>query len=347
MKCVQLKDVTPGMVLGREIVSCDGVNLLEKNTRLIAAHIENLRVWKIPFVYILREHGEMPPDINMSRAAFLQEYKMTARIVRAAFQGIREAKIVPIQEMQALVNKSILAMVNTVGIMYYLHEVQRHSDYTFQHSINVSVVSGVLGKWLNFSVEEGQSLMLSGLLHDIGKLFIPLPILDKPEKLSAIEFDAVKRHPEDGHRLLENSRDLPLNVRMGILQHHERFDGSGYPDGVTGDAIHRFASIVSIADMYDAMVSDRTYRRKFTPLKAVETIAEEMFEKLDASICFTFLENMRSYFAGNTVILSNGIKAKIIVVDSLSWTRPLVQTMDGAVIDLKKEQISIIDFVTE
>jgi len=347
MKCIQLRDIIPGMILGREIMSLGGVVLLEKTTRLSSAHIDNLYTWGIPFIYVGDEETageEIVPGISLSGANFQKEYIDTVKVVRETFEHIRRYRKVPINKMKALVNDAILAMANTAGILYYLHEVQQHSDYTFQHSVNVSVVSGVLGKWLKYDLEDGQNLMLSRLLHDIGKLFIPLPILDKPGKLSSFEFEAIKKHPYDGHKLLEHIEELPTDVKMGILQHHERSDGSGYPDGLTGDNIHRYARVVSIADMYDAMVSDRTYRSKLTPLMAVETIAGEMYNKLDAEIGITFLDNMRNYFAGNIVLLSNGEKAKIIFVDSQSWTKPLVQTLSGTMIDLKKEPISIIDF---
>jgi putative nucleotidyltransferase with HDIG domain len=349
MQCVNIKDLSPGLRVGREVMSGEGLVLLEKGTRLTAQQIASLQVWNIPVIYVDEATAVATdnPEGSLSRVAFLNEYAKTIEAVRESFENIRQFKDVPVLQLKELVDQSIIVLVNTVGALYYLYEVRSHNDYTFQHSVNVAVVSGILAKWLDYDKEDRQKVMLSGLLHDIGKLFIPLPILDKPSKLNYFEYEEIKKHPQEGHRLLEYSEQLPRDVKLGILQHHERVDGSGYPFGFKGDEIHEFAKIVAVADMYDAMTSDRTYRKRFTPLGAAEEITSEMYNKLDTAACLKFLYNMQAYFTGNTVVLSSGQKAKIVFIDSKNWSKPIVQTEDGTLLDLKIDKVSIVDFIQE
>jgi len=159
------------------------------------------------------------------------------------------------------------------------------------------------------------------------------------------EFKTIKEHPEEGYNLFKNSKELFEGTKMGILQHHERIDGSGYPFGVKGCDIHEYAKVVAIADIYDAMTSDRVYRPRLTPLAAMKEIEEEMHNKLDASICIPILENMRDYLIGIGVLLSNGQKANIIAINSQDWMTPMVRTYDGIFLDLRTENISVVDVI--
>ncbi|HMM23060.1 MAG TPA: HD-GYP domain-containing protein [Selenomonadales bacterium] len=342
MKGVPVQELVPGMVVAREVSTGSGVILLEPGARLTAAQIANLQVWDVSHIYIETQQPSAAGPVNLTRAEFIEEYTKTIEAIKTIFEGIREHRQIPIAGLQAMVDETLVVLVNTVGVLYYLYEVREHSNYTFQHSINVAVVSGVLGNWLNYEAGSKNRLILAGLLHDIGKLFIPLPILDKPGKLSHAEFEAVKKHPEEGHHLVKYADELPRDVKMGILQHHERLDGSGYPFGFTGNEIHEYARIVAVADIYDAMVSDRTYRKRLTPLLAAEKITDQMYRQLDTHVCLTFLNNIKNYFTGMSVLLSNGKQAKIIMLDQF-WTKPLVQTDKGELLDLRRGDVKIVD----
>lgn len=352
MSRVSIHDLAPGMIVGRAVMTREGRILLESGARLTRAIIVSLHFWGIHSIYIEdgadRARG-IPASANPPTAAFLSQYMETIDAVRGSFEHIRRFKEVPIMQMDELADQKVSLLIETVGVLDYLYDIRLHSDYTFQHSLNVAIIAGIVGKWRGCRGQELKHLIIAALLHDIGKLIIPSAVLDKPGKLSESEFELIKMHPREGYRLAKDADKLPDEVRLGILQHHERADGSGYPAGLAGDDIHAFAKVIAIADIYDAMTSDRTYRRRLTPLAALETIAEQMYEKLDTAVCITFLDNMKNHFTGNEVLLSNGQHAKIIILNNKDrfWTKPVVCAPNGELIDLQKEGLSVVDLIQE
>jgi HD-GYP domain-containing protein (c-di-GMP phosphodiesterase class II) len=337
MRFVQTADLIPGMIVGREVVSREGITLLSENAYLTKTQIDQLFCWGVQFLCI-------NDDVD-NEADFMEKYEEVVEAIRKIFENVRQSGQIPIVKIYDLVDHMIKPLINITGILDYLYEVKRHSDYTFQHSVHVAVMTGVFSNWLNYSGEEYKNLVMAGLLHDIGKLGVPLSILDKPGKLLASEFGMIKKHPEDGYNLLKNSTEICQGTKLGVLQHHERIDGSGYPFGVKGCEIHEYAKIVAVADIYDAMTSNRAYRHKLTPFIAMESIEEDMHKKLDTSICLTILTNMRNYFLGIGVLLSNGQKANIVALTSQAWTTPMVRTYDGKFLDLRTENVSVVDMI--
>ena len=339
------------MTVDREVISAEGVVLLERGTRLTPWQITNLRNWQIPHILIDETHPPLDAASPgpLSAAAFLGEYVRTVDAIRHTFEHIRVFREVPVLEMEELVDQKISLLADTVGVLDYLYEVRLHSDHTFQHSLNVAIVAAVLGRWRKYQGAQLKNLILAGLLHDIGKLFVPLTVLDKPGTLSPREFEIIKRHPQEGYNLVRGEARLAEETKLGVLQHHERRDGSGYPGKLAGDDIHPFAQVIAIADIYNAMTSDRAYRRRLTPLAALEVIAAQMHDKLETGVCLTFLDNMRELLTGNSVILSTGQRAKIIVLNTRDryWTKPVVCIPSGMMLDLQKEEISIVELIEE
>lgn len=353
MRRVSTKDLTPGMFVGREVTSGDGVVLLDCGVRLTNAQIAYLQNWCVPYIYVDDSKGgteTKPEGVRLTAGEFLEKYVETIEIIKHAFQRIRYFNEIPVLQMRELADQRITLLAETVGVIEYLYDIRLHSDYTFQHSLNVAIITGILGKWRNYRGKALKNLIFAGLLHDIGKLSIPLTVLDKPSKLSCGEFEVIKQHSQAGYRLVEACDLIPDSAKLGILQHHERLDGSGYPYGTTGGGIHDFAKIIAVADIYDAMTSDRAYRRRLTPLSALEAISEQMYEKLETGICMTFLDNMRDFHSGNSVLLSNGQRAKIIVLNSRNryWTKPVVCDANGTLIDLQEEpELEVVDLIEE
>jgi HD-GYP domain-containing protein (c-di-GMP phosphodiesterase class II) len=179
-------------------------------------------------------------------------------------------------------------------------------NYTYAHSVNVAVISIILGISLNLSKQKLTYLCIGALVHDIGKSFIPKEILQKPGKLTPEEFEIIKCHSRYGYDFLKNYVDLSSYIKLIVLQHHERFDGLGYPNSIIGNKINYLARIVSIADVYDALTSDRPYKRAMCPSDALEYLMSNAGTLFDYDIINIFCKIVIPFPQGTIVSLSNG-----------------------------------------
>lgn len=356
MTSYTLEEAIPGMQLGRDVLNDGGQVMVVAGTVLTTNIIEGLKCWDVPSVIIRTEIIAEPvmveiPEvfdapISKSQQKFYSSHETTTNNVKKAFGSMRYFKEVPLEQMQEIAENEILPMIESIGVLNHMQMVGHQDDYTFQHSINVAVICGVLGKWLGYKGTALSDLVLAGLLHDVGKTQIPLEILNKPGSLSAEEMKVMQTHTLLGYKLLKDSSELSPGVTYAVLQHHERMDGKGYPFQILTDQFHQYGRIVAVADTYDAMTSDRVYHKKMTPFAVVETMASEMYDKLDPTICAVFLNNVRSYFIGNIVKLSDGRRAEVVYLGPFMGARPTVITPDGEVINLEKNKnIGIIELM--
>ncbi|WP_371371798.1 HD-GYP domain-containing protein [Sporomusa aerivorans] len=348
MRLVFTRDLIPGMLTGGEVTDVAGaVKLLKQGICLTQSQITKLQNWGVPFLYLDdgTDYDRIKfSGVDMIKINFAKVYQEIMHDVGHMFRYIKKFREVPVMQMKALADHKISLLVETIGALDYLLEMRCHSEHTFQHSLNVAVIAGVLGKWCGYQGEKLKNLVLAGLLHDIGKVVIPLSILDKPGYLSSAEFAIIKQHTAEGYQLVKTSQQISQDVKLSILQHHERMDGSGYPAGLAGDEINDGAKVIAIADIYEAMTSDRVYRSKMTPFEALNIIADQMFVGLKPEICLTFFDNMRNYLTGSSVALSNGLEAKVIAFDAKEKhvTRPILYVQNGTCIDLQKEALRIV-----
>ncbi|SEP37441.1 HD-GYP domain-containing protein [Propionispora vibrioides] len=330
---VKTEELKPGMIVAQTVVSETGQVLLEQGTLLTEGFIQNLIKWQVPYAVVV-----MPYKIRSVQRRFFSFYEDTLSMITQTFERVRTFNEVPVAECRELVDSYIELLVNVVGVVDRLYRVKAHNEYTFQHSLNVAILSGVLGKWLGFKGQELKDIILAGLLHDVGKLLISQDILDKPGRLTDEEMRIIKTHPAHGYDLLSRCPELREEVRLAALQHHEREDGSGYPVALAGKEIHIYAKIVALADIYDAMSSQRVYRQRLRPFTVVDNILQDMQGKLDPRICITFLSNLRRFLLGSSVLLSDGNRAKIVWLNDLLRIRPVVRLDCGSVVDLAEEK---------
>lgn len=344
MKKCLITEVKPGMMLACPVVNEEGLVVLSEGNVLTDGLIEKIITFNIRYVQITERKSPPEPAQPAGLAAFNAVYDDTIQVIKSCFSSMRYFKEVPLNQMHELVDKSIDPLVGAVGVISHLQAIRRQDDYTFHHSVNVSILSGILGKWIGMSGKELKDLILTGLLHDIGKTQIPLDILNKPAKLTVEEMDIMKKHTVQGYDMLLATQNLTDDILSGVLQHHEKIDGTGYPFGTARDEIHHFAKIIAVADIYDAMTSDRVYQKKRSPFEVVEVIYQEMFGKLDSAVCVAFLSNIRDHFIGAIVKLSDGSEAEIVHPGEYLMSRPIVRTEEGELIDLNRnKQIMIME----
>lgn len=229
-----------------------------------------------------------------------------------------------------------------------LIDIKSYDSYTYQHCINVAVLSMVLGVELKLSREELNNLCLGAMLHDIGKTLTPKKILLKNGKLNKDEFEIIKKHSLRGYEYLKDCSTIPGSARIIALQHHEKIDGSGYPNGLDGNDIYKLSKIVSIVDVYDALTSNRPYRKAMSPNEALEYLYGNGNRHFDYDMIKIFANKIIPYPVGSLVKLSNGEIAAVKKVKRNFALRPVVETLtknNKRVIDLTKETNIVVSNV--
>lgn len=217
-----------------------------------------------------------------------------------------------------------------------VHNLRASDDSIYAHSLNVALIARRLGRWLKMADNDLAVLTLSGLLHDIGKLKIPDEILNKPDKYTDEEFALVQSHPQLSYSLL---KPLPIDVRIkqAALSHHERCDGSGYPNHLTSNEIDDFGLLIAIADVYDAMTAARSYRAPLCPFQAIANFERDGLQKYKPQYILTFLQRMANMYQNNRILLSDGRSANIVMLNQNALSKPIVQLDDGTCLDLSAQ----------
>ncbi len=342
--------VRPGMILAHDVISENGQVLLSYGLQLTSKNIYHLKRLGIFFVdvvsnsWLSTEGDQENKEQLINQTNFDLFYQKTLQAFKQAFEKTRFSKRLPQQIINELVDSHIGPLINARVSIGYLQRIQVHCEYTYRHSINVSIISGLLGNLVGMSKEQLKVLITAGLLHDIGKVSIPVGILNKPGRLTEREMTTMQTHPTEGYELLLSSDQIAAKVKIGVFQHHERIDGSGYPLGLTEDQIDYNAKIIAIADIYDAMTSDRIYRKKLTPFCAAEAIVQQMYTQLDPLLCLIFLRYIKSYLSSSTVVLSNGQQGEVVYPNDVFTSKPIIKLFDGTYLDLRgNKEVAIID----
>ena len=227
--------------------------------------------------------------------------------------------------------------------MDMIYCMRSYDDQTYVHSVNVAMMCQTMGEWLGLGEEDRKVLLMCGLMHDIGKLEIPREIITKKNHLTKEEREIVKEHPAIGYTIIKDL-NLDNRVKMATYEHHEKCDGTGYPEGLKRAQISEFAKIVTIVDIYDSMISDRPYRKGICPFKVIEILISEGYEKYDIKYLITFLERISETYINKYVHLSTGETGRIIMINKNDLSRPLVQ-IDDSYLDLSRNRKIAIEVV--
>ena len=346
LKRYSIDDLKPGMIVGRSIYDERQKELIAEGTVLTNQLIFSILDRSI-FSVLIREKVETSTLIDqyLLDESFVIQYEAILQELRRIFQDARKFGQIDVECVKKLVHDYVIKLIVGLKSINHVHNLVREDDYLLHHSINVAILSGVFGQWLKLNPNEVEDLVIAGLMHDVGKTQIPLEILDKPGNLSEEEMLLVKQHSAKGFELMRYGK-LKENKRIlfGILQHHERVDGSGYPAGVMGENINAFAKIIAIADVYDAMAANKVYAKKQSPFDIFNALSDDIINKLDTKYGVLFINNICHSLNGNWVELNNGKKAKIIYIDeSRINSLPVVQCENGDFIDLNKmKQLKIV-----
>lgn len=233
-----------------------------------------------------------------------------------------------------ITNDLMKAINDNDALAVDISALKTSDEYTFKHSVDVATLSMIIARNQGLPQEDIYKIGIAGLLHDMGKSKIPLEILNKPGKLNDEEFAVMKSHSVLGYDILKTKKEFSGMISLAVLQHHEKMNGKGYPFGFTADKICPYAKILSVTDVYDALVTERPYKKSFSQRTAVEMIMS-MTEELDLKAMKTFLSSVILYPVDTTVHLSNGEEARVVKNNKNSVLRPVVVGLEsGKVYDL-------------
>lgn len=276
MRYVPVGAIRENMVLAKNIYSEKGQLLLNKGCKILNNYLDSIISMGFPGVYI---QDTLSEDIEIESIIRNELRSKTVEGVKDFFISVEKNKR-HYKEFKKRIEITLEKILNDDDLMINMKDLKTFDEYTYKHSVNVTVISMIIGTSLKLSYKEMFNLGRAALLHDIGKMFVSKEILNKPGKLDTSEMEIMKNHSQFGYKYLKKRYGFSTLTYNGVLDHHEKYDGTGYPDGISADQINLLANVVSIADVYDALTSDRPYKKPMCPNDAFEYIlgnADKMF----------------------------------------------------------------------
>lgn len=331
MRYVSSYCLRENMKLAKNIYSDDERILLASNVLLTKDYIESLQKLGISGVYIEDEISE-----NIIIKNIISDH-LRIEAVKAIKEVYNNPNslIKSIDKIESIAIKIMDEILSSKNIMINMIDMKTFDNYMYYHSVNVAVLSTVIGISLNFEKSKLEKLVSAALLHDIGKIFISKDILSKEEKLTKEENDILKMHSEEGYKYIKNHYNIPVTAYVGILQHHERYDGKGYPDGKKGNDISQFGRVISICNVYDNLISKTPSKEACIPSEAIEYIMANSGTEFEAGLVNIFLKKVCPYPIGTILRLSDGRQAIVIENNEECSMRPKVRIInEGKILDL-------------
>ncbi len=347
---VSIRLLKSGMIIDQSFVDKTNRILIARKTALDDFLINELRKMGISGVYI-REGEEEPEDLNNEITPQAQEVieklhvpdrtkvQLSESVKKRVSEGIQflysdTENSSFVNTAETISDELMKAITENDAVALNIDALKVSDEYTFKHSVDVATMAMIVAKQEGMDENDIYHIGVAGLLHDVGKSKIPNEVLNKPGRLTDDEFAIMKQHSVYGYRILKEKEGIPNEVLMGVLQHHEKINGNGYPMGVSNQQICSYARILSIVDIYDALVTERPYKKGFSQSDAVEMIMS-MTHELDIDAMKCFLNSVILYPVGSIVSLSNGEKARVVQNTPSYPLRPkVVSIRSGKVYDL-------------
>jgi len=334
---LSVQELKAGMVITKDILK-DG-NLLIKEGTIVNDELIS-RLNKAYFLEKIEVNISQEVIAKNTKEAELQKVEENFKEISAGLKEMflklertKENKVNDLRIFSEKIQKELKSTEIIVSTVVFKGSGQ---DPIYRHGVNVATLSALLGKWIGLEQSKINLLIYAALLHDFGMTKLGENVPEKQDILLEEKYKVVKQHAKIGYKYVDNIPYLDKSVSYGVLMHHEREDGSGYPLGLKGEAIHHFGKIIAIADVFDAINSNRGYKRKKPPFEALQIVKNESLGKLDYEYCKIFIEHIVNYYLGESAILNNGQKCKIIQMNINDLEKPLVLDNNGF-IDLSKE----------
>lgn len=324
-----------GDIISDDIVNPFGGILVTENTVMnesIKKKLQELGIKKVK-IYDLEKHN----DIDKAFEEISETYLDDVDLLKDIFTDLTSGKKIDIEKLNTISDSLYEQISKEQHIVNCIEKLRNADEYTYMHSINVSLYSMMLAKWLKLPKVKIKEVLQAGLMHDIGKIDVPPDILNKSSRLLPDEFNEIKKHSTYGYDIASTLDNVNENIKLGILMHHEREDGSGYPLGIKGQSINLISKIIAIADVFDAMTSDRVYKKKTSPFEAFNEFQLKMINLFDTKAILVFLKNIAVYYMGTKVVLNNGSIGEVIYINPHEISNPIIR-VNSDIVDLSREK---------
>lgn len=330
-------------VLCENIYDWEGTILVGKNSTINPYIVDKLASSRIKVIPVYPSKK----DIKGTDTLYFDDFnKENILALKEIMNGLAIGEELETKKLQLISDGLYEEVNNNNEIVKQLIDFKCSRQYTYNHSINVAIYSLLMGKWIGLDEDELNKVVKAGLLHDIGKYKIPLEILNKKGKLTREEFKIVKTHTIIGYEMSESIFSIDDDIRKAILSHHEREDGSGYPYELKGDEINIIAKILAIADVYDALTSERVYKDKSTPFEAIEEFHKMGLCLFDTQILEVFFKNIINYYVDAKVKTNYGEIGEIVYIPPHDITKPVIK-LENSYVDLSKNNnIKIVEMIS-
>ncbi len=322
MRRVNLDFLEPGMLIAQPVYNSDGRLLLASGLTLTENYIKHLKSLGIGSLYI--EDGLFNGELNITNAVSEETRMQSVKLVKEAFRNLEKEKSINTWAVRRIVDNMADEIFSNKDILVNYFDIRTYDDYTFNHSVNVTILTIMAGITLNYNRIQLRELAIGALLHDIGKVRVDKKILNKKDKLATAEYKHIQQHSEYGFNTLRSYYEIPTVSSIIAYQHHERLDGSGYPKGIRAEEIHKYARIVMVADVFDALTSYKPYRKAYSVPHAIEII-KKLSPSLEESSITAVLSNISPYPIGTIVVLNTGQIGQIVDTNKKTPTKPIVR----------------------
>jgi HD-GYP domain-containing protein (c-di-GMP phosphodiesterase class II) len=318
------------MIIGQSVTNDSTiVPLLIENQKLTIQNIKRLRALNFPGVYIKTKYSE-----DILAQGFINpelRRKITTELKEICKSYTRRATITPamVSRLTEISSSLMDYILSKDEYVLNMIEIKTFDNYTYSHSINVATIATLIGIQLGYSKLSLQELTSAGLMHDLGKLEIPLDIINKPSSLTEEEYHFVQSHPERAVRRLKSSYKISMTVLDGICSHHEKMDGSGYPFGLSSSGIPLCGRILAVADVYDALTTARSYRPAWTTKDALEYMASCSGTHFDEDILNAFFKTIAVHPVGSMLKLTDDSIALVTKNIQGHMLRPVVRILSS------------------
>ena len=367
IKHIPVNELKIGMYI-EEVLDANNILIrYEKKILSTRSEIENLKKTRAATgkINILKsiniKSSELDPLIditlkktNKRESEYYREIKKAKDIhhegvIRASevLKAVRKGHSFSLKIVKKVTEDIVESILRNSDALLSLSQLKGYDDYTYVHSVNVAILITAFYNSVGYNIDKLVEAGMGGILHDIGKMRIPENILNKPGKLTDSEFSIIKRHPEYGINAIINKRGISDITKKVILQHHERYNGRGYPFGIKGERINEVGLISAVADVYDALTSDRVYKAAWTPHKAIACIFREKGSSYSSHIVDMFTKLIGVYPIGSFVRLVSGEMGFVVKIENGRLLAPSILVLfkqDGVrvkepfIIDLWKMQ---------